>query len=176
MIADYCFRRSVLESGRTYSLFDDRIVIEGMDLQAQTYLLADVQKVHLKYEHTKQREYYECYIHTRRGRISLRHVSYRGFGDFEDRRKTYTPFVKALLAELARVPGVQFQGGSMTNFVGAIVGLPVMLGLTWLCVSLGRYGLGIFAAMMGGLAGIMIAPSKPRRVDPLEPPADLLPE
>ena len=175
MLAQYSFRRSVLEKERSYSLFEDRIVIEGEELPARVYMFAEVQRVHLKYEHTKQREYYQCFVHTRGGRIDLRHVHYRGFADLEDRRFTYTPFVKALLAELARVPGVQFRAGSMSNFIAAIAGVPVMVGLTWLCVSLGRYGMGIFAAMMGGLAGIMIAPSKPRPLDPLAPPPDLLP-
>lgn len=174
-LARYTFRRSVLEEPRTYSLYADRIVIEGSQLPAQTYLLGDVQVVHLKYEHTKQREYYQCFLHTRRGRIDLRHVDYESFGKFQDQRATYTPFVRALLAELARVPGVRFKAGSMVNFIGAIIGVPVMAGLTWLCVSFGRYGLAIFAAAMGGIAVIMIGPSRPRRFDPLAPPADLLP-
>lgn len=142
----------------------------------RVYLLSDVRKVHLKYEHTKQREYFQCFIHTTRGPIDLRHVDYVSFGKFKDQRDTYTPFVKALLAEVARVPGVEFRAGSMTNFVGAIVGTPVMGGLAWLCFSLGRYALAIFAAAMGGLAMMMIAPSRPRRFDPLAPPSDVLPE
>jgi hypothetical protein len=176
MLAQYSFRRSVLEQERTYSLFPDRIVVEGAGLPPQTYLLRDVRRVHLKYEHTKQREYYQCFIHTTRGRIDLRHVHYVGFNDFQDRRPAYTPFVKALLAEVARVPGVEFRAGSMANYVGAIVGVPVMAGLAWLCFSLHRYALAIFAAAMGGLALLMIAPSRPRRYDPQAPPANLLPE
>jgi hypothetical protein len=176
MIAQYVFRRSTLENGRTYTLFDDRLVIEGFQSDPQTYLLADIRKVHLKYEHTKQREYYQCFIHTRRGRIDLRHVSYESFGKFEDRRKTYTPFVKALLAQLAKLPGVEFRAGSMTNFIAGIVGVPLMLGLLWLCIIMGKYALATLAAMMAGIAAIMILPSKPHRFDPLAPPANLLPE
>jgi hypothetical protein len=176
MPAQYTFRRSVLEQNRTYSLQPDRVVIEGDGLPPQSYLFTEVRKVHLKYEHTKQREYYQCFIHTTRGRIALRHVDYVSFGKFEDRRATYTPFVRALLAALANVPGVQFRGGSMTNFIGALIGVPVMAGLAWLCFSLGRYVLALFAAAMGGLALMMIGPSRPRRYDPLAPPEDLLPE
>ena len=54
--------------------------------------------------------------------------------------------------------------------------LPLMAGLMWLCISLDRVGLAVFAGAMGGLAVIMIGPSRPRRFDPLAPPADLLPE
>jgi len=175
-LARYRFRRSVLEKERTYSLYGDRIVVEGEDLAPQVVLLADVQRVHLKYEHTKQREYYQCFVHTRRGRIDLRHVHWVGFAEFHDRRAEYTPFVKALLVELARVPGVRFQGGSMTNFVSAIAGVPVMAGLAWLCFTLHRYGLAMFAGFMGGIALLMIGPSRPRQFDPLAAPADLLPE
>jgi hypothetical protein len=176
MSVHYTFRRSVLEQDRTYSLQPDRIVSEGDGLPPQSYLFTEVRKVHLKYEHTKQREYYQCFIHTTRGRIALRHLHYVGFAKFEDRRATYVPFVKALLAALANVPGVQFRGGSMANFIGAVIGTPVMAGLAWLCFSLGRLGLALVAAAMGGLALMMIAPSRPRRFEPLAPPEDLLPE
>ena len=175
-LARYTFRRSVLEEPRTYSLYGDRIVIEAPQVPPQTYLLADVQTVHLKYEHTKQREYYQCFIHTKRGRIDLRHVHWQSFGEFEDQRATYTPFVRALLAAVAGVPGVRFKAGSMVNFGCAIAGVPLMAGLMWLCISLGRPALAIFAAVMGGIAVLMIGPSRPRRLDPLSPPAVLLPE
>ena len=176
MPIQYAFRRSVLEQQLTYTLHPDRITIEGGGMGEQSYALADVRKVHLKYEHTKQREYYQCFIHTSRRRIDLRHVHYVGFAEFEDRRKTYTPFVKALLAATANVPGVRYQAGSTVNFIGAILGVPLMAGLMWLCISLDRVGLAVFAGAMGGLAVIMIGPSRPRRFDPLAPPADLLPE
>lgn len=175
-LARYGFRRSVLEEHRTYSLYPDRLVIEGGQLGLQTYLLGDVQTVHLKYEHTKQREYYQCFIHTKRGRIDLRHVDWVSFGRFQDLRASYTPFVKALLAAVAGVPGVRFRAGSMMNFGCAIAGVPLMAALAFLCFSLGRPGLGIFAALMGGIALLMIGPSRPRKFDPLAPPADLLPE
>ena len=175
-LALYAFRRSVIEEPRTYSLYDDRIVIEGTKVPPQTYWLADVHTIHLKYEHTKQREYYQCFIHTRRGRIGLRHVHWDSFAKFEDQRATYTPFVRAMLAAVADVPGVRFKAGSMLNFGGAIAGVPLMAGLTWLCLSLGRVGLAIFAAFMGGIAVLMIGPSRPRKFGPLAPPADLLPQ
>jgi hypothetical protein len=176
MPAHYSFRRSALEQTRTYTLHPDRLVVEGGDLAQQTYPLADVRKVHLKYEHTKQREYYQCFVHTTRGRIDLRHVDYLSFGKFEDRRAAYTPFVKALLAALAPVPGVQFKAGSMVNFLAAIIGVPLMAALAWLCFSLGRFALALFAAFIGGIALLMVPRSRPRKLDPLAPPADLLPE
>lgn len=175
MSAQYSFRRSVLEQELTYTLHPDRLVVEGAGLPPQSYPLSDVRKVHLKYEHTKQRAYYQCFIHLTRGRIALRHVHYVSFAKFEDRRTTYTPFVKALLAAVAGVPGVQFKAGSMANFIGAIIGVPLMAGLAWLCISLGRFVLASVAATMAFIALLMIGRSRPRRVDPLAPPDDLLP-
>lgn len=176
MPTSYSFCRSVLEQMRTYSLYPDGIVVEGGGMAPRTYLWEEIRRVHLKYEHTKQREYYQCFIHTTRGRLDLRHVSYVSFAKFEDRRSTYTPFVKALLAEVARRPNVELKAGSMTNFIAALIGVPLMAGLAWLCVSLGRFELAIFAAFIGGIALLMIPRSRPRKLDPLQPPADLLPE
>lgn len=173
-IAQYNFRRSVLERDRTYVLYPDRIEIEGAE-RPHVYLLSDVKGVRLKYEHTKQREYYQCLIDTRRGRINLRHLHWQQFARFEDRRATYTPFVKAVLAQLATYPGVRFKAGSMANFISAIIGMPVMAGLVYLCASLGRTGLAVFAGFMFALCVWMVGPSRPRRLDPLAPPADLLP-
>ncbi|HYH05788.1 MAG TPA: hypothetical protein VEK11_01900 [Thermoanaerobaculia bacterium] len=173
-LAKYCFRRSVLESGACYSVYDDRLVVEGA--MARTILLSEILTVHLKYEHTKQREYYICRIHTARGRVDLRHVSWAGFNNFEDRRRTYTPFVKTLLAQLAGRPGVHFKAGSMANFIGAIIGLPVMLTLGVLALWRGRYGYAALAGFFVTLCIYMIGPSRPRPFDPREPPEDLLPD
>ena len=169
-LARYSFRRSALEQMRTYTLYPDRLEVDGV-----IYPLDEVQRVHLKYEHTKQREYYQCFVHTRRGRIDLRHVHWQAFAKFEDRRATYTPFVRALLAETARRPHVHYRAGSMANFVGAIVGIPVMGFLVYLCIVLGQIALAGFAGFMLVLCLLMLKPSRPRRLDPLAPPADLLP-
>jgi len=177
LLAQYAFRRSVLEKEITYSLYGDRLVIEGGPLLGPGFhLLSEVRAVRLKYEHSKQREYYQCFIHMKRQRIDLRHVHWRGVMDFEDRRATYTPFVKALLRELAPYPAVQFRAGSMANFIGAIIGAPIMAGLLVLCASLGRTGSAVLAGFMLGICLLMLRPSRPRRFDPLAPPEDVLPE
>lgn len=176
-LAQYAFRRSVLEKEAIYTLYGDRLVIENSPrLGSRFHLLCDVRAVRLRYEHSKQREYYECFIHTKRQRIDLRHVHWRGAMDFEDRRATYAPFVKTLLRELAPYPGVQFLAGSMANFIGAIVGAPIMAGLLVLCAWHGRIGSACLAGFMLGLCLLMVGPSRPRRFDPLAPPEDVLPE
>src|SRR6185295_17577891 len=174
-LARYTFRRSVLEKERSYSLYGDRLVVEGPELAPQTIALRDVRAVHLKYERTKQRGYYQCFIRTRSGRIALRHLHWESMGQFTDRRATYTPFVKALLRQVANVPGVQFKAGSLTNFIGAIVGAPAMAFLGIVALNLGKPGMAVFAGFMMILCLVMLLPSQPRRLDPLAPPEDLLP-
>ncbi len=174
-LAQYAFRRSMIEAERTYTLYPDRLTVEGEGLPPQVYELSQVRRVHLKYERTKQRAYYQCFIHTDKGRVDLRHVHWQGLANFEDRRGTYTPFVRTLLHTLARYPGIRFDAGSMANFIAAIIGIPLMGILTLLALLVGLLlpalvGLGITV-----LCILMLRRSRPRRVDPAAPPADLLP-
>lgn len=174
-VAQYTFRRSVLEGERTYTLYPDRIEVAEGELPLRRYLLNEVRVVHIKYEHTKQRGYYQCFIRTPDTRLALRHVHWKGAGNFEDRRATYTPFVKALLGELSRFPGVQFKAGSMGNFIAAMIGIPLMTALGVLALSRGLEGRAALAGFMVFLCLVMLRPSRPRRLDPLAPPEDLLP-
>lgn len=174
-LAQYTFRRSILEQHRTYLLYPDRIIVESGEFPAQTYLLADVESVRLKYEHSKQRAYYQCFIRTRRGRIALHHLTWQGFGNFHDLRSTYTPFVRVTLAQLANYPNVQLRAGSRVNFIFAILGVPLMAALAVLAVRFDRNGSATLAMLMMTICLMMIGPSRPRKFDPLAPPDDLLP-
>lgn len=171
----YAFRRSAIEPEKIYTIYPDRLTVEGASLPAQTYTWPQVRRVHLKYERTKQRAYYQCFIHTDQGRIDLRHVHWQGLMDFTDRRNTYTPFVRSLLRELARYPGVRFDAGSRANFVAAIIGVPLMAGLTLLSLAVGLVLPALLGVFITGLCLLMLRRSRPRVVDPLTPPADLLP-
>ena len=174
-LAQYSFRRSVLEQERTYSVYPGWLVVEGPDLARQTLPLSDVRAVRLKYEHTKQREYYQCYLHLKDRKIVLRHVHWANFGAFQDRRETYTPFVKTLLAQLAAYPNVRFQAGSLVNFGCAILGVPLMAFLGYLALNHGSKTSAILAGIMLAICLLMIGPSRPQKLDPLAPPANLLP-
>lgn len=174
-IAQYTFRRSVLEKTRTYSVYVDRFSIAGPDLPPQIYYFGEVERVWLRYEHTKQRAYYLCRIDTKRGRIVLRHVSWEGFSDFADLRASYTPFVRTLLAQTAQRPNIRYVAGSRANFIAAIIGAPLMAILMVVAVNFGRTGSATLAGLMLSICLLMIGPSRPRRFDPLTPPDDLLP-
>lgn len=174
-LARYAFRRSILESEKTYTLYPDRLEVAAEGEPASVYPLDRVQSVHLKFERTKQRAYFICHIHTRDGRVSLRHVHWGGVLNFEDRRESYTPFVGALLRALASRPGVHFKGGSLLNFVTALVGLPLMAILGMLAYTAGLWPATALATLMVFICVSLLGRSRPRTFDPADPPADLLP-
>lgn len=175
-LATYSFRRSILEPEKTYTLYPDRLEVGAEGEPAQRYPLDQVDTVHLKYDRTKQRAYFQCFIHTRSGdRISLRHVHWGGLAIFKDRRETYTPFVRAVLRALAGRPGVTFKAGSLLNFIVALVGIPAFAVLAGLAFSIGLTVPGLFALFMLLLCIPVLRRSRPRAVDPQNPPAALLP-
>ncbi|HYH78607.1 MAG TPA: hypothetical protein VEX86_02395, partial [Longimicrobium sp.] len=134
-----------------------------------------VRRVHLKYNHTKQRAYYECHIRFDRWKLFLRHVHWGGPGTFDDRSATYTPFVRALLHQLGQYPHVEMKAGSMVNFIGAIVGVPLFLALGALTISMERWVSTGLAGLMLVICLLSISRSRPRRFTGDTPPADLLP-
>lgn len=175
-LASYSFRRSILEPEKTYTLYPDRLEVAAEGEPAQRYPLDQVDTVHLKYERTKQRAYFQCFIHTRSGdRVSLRHVHWGGVANFQDRRESYTPFVRAVLRALASRPGVTFKAGSLLNFITAIIGIPAFAVLAGLAFSIGSTAPGLFALFMLLLCIPVLRRSRPRSVDPLNPPASVLP-
>ncbi|HEX2078067.1 MAG TPA: hypothetical protein VHG08_10165 [Longimicrobium sp.] len=174
-IASYSFRRSILEREKTYTLYPDRLEVAAEGEMPGVYPLDQVDEVHLKFDRTKQRAYFSCFIHTADGKIALRHVHWGGVANFQDRRETYTPFVRALLLALANRPGIYFHAGSLLNFLTAIVGLPlvVVLGLAALAADR-MVGVGL-AALLAFMCLSILPRSRPRRFDPRNPPAALLP-
>jgi hypothetical protein len=175
-LARYSFRRSILEPEKTYTLFPDRLEIAAEGQPPAVHPLDRVREVHLKFERTKQRAYFNCIIHTDGGRVALRHVHWGGVMVFHDRRESYAPFVRALLLALASRPGVHFRAGSMVNFVTAIVGLPLTAILGVLAFTAGLWPATALAALMGIICVSLLGRSRPRTFHPAHPPSDLLPE
>lgn len=175
-VARYAFRRSILESEKTYTLYPDRLEITSEGAAPEVHRLAQVDTVHLKYDRSKQRSYYNCFIHTPGKKVALRHVHFAGIARFEDRSATYTPFVRALLAAVAQQnPRATLKAGSLFNFIMCIVLLPFLVGVGILAYTLGSWAgvltMAFFAVMCIGV----IPRSRPRTVDPANPPANVLP-
>lgn len=175
-LASHSFRRSILEKENTYTLYPDRLEIEGEESPREVHALAQVEKVHLKYDRSKQRAYYNCYIHTPQRKIALRHVHWGGIARFEDRSATYTPFVRALLTAVAQQnPRATLKAGSLANFILGIILLPLLAGVGVLAYTLGSWGGALGMAFLAMMCVGMIPRSRPRAVDPANPPENLLP-
>jgi hypothetical protein len=174
-LAQYSNRRGISESERTYTLYPDRLEIRGEGFPSQVHDLSQVKKIHLRYHRTQQRAYYQCFIHTPSRRVTLVHTHWAGLAKFEDRRETYTTFVRALLLAASKHPSVKIKAGSLGTFIAALVFTPVVALLAvaaamvkswWIALGLG------FTA----LTCLSIIPrSRPRTVDPANPPANVLP-
>lgn len=175
-LAQHSFRRGVLEKEKTYTLYPDRLEITREGVAPEVHSLAEVDAVHLKYERSKQRQYYFCTVRTGRGKIVLRHLHFAGIARFEDRAATYTPFVRALLLAVAQQnPRATLKSGSLFTFIALIVLLPVVLGVAVLAWSLNSVRGVLTMAFIALLCIGMIPRSRPRVVDPANPPADVLP-
>jgi hypothetical protein len=175
-VAQYTFRRSILEKDKTYTLYPDRLEIHGEGSRPEAYELAQVETVHLKYERSKQRAYYNCFIHTRAKTISLKHVHFGGIGRIQDQSETYTPFVRALLQAVAQQnPRATLKAGSLFNFIMCILLFPFVVGVGVLAWTLGSWAGALTMAFFALMCIGVIPRSRPRTVDPANPPANVLP-
>jgi hypothetical protein len=176
-VAQYAFRRSILESEKTYTLYPDRLEVQAEGTaQPEVYRLAQVDKVHLKYDRTKQRSYYSCFIHTPREKVVLRHLHFAGIARFQDQRETYTPFVRAVLQAVAQQnPRATLKAGSLANFIMCIILLPFVVGGGILAYTMGSLGGALGMAFLALMCIGVIPRSRPRTVDPANPPSNVLP-
>ncbi|HET7232165.1 MAG TPA: hypothetical protein VFJ16_19315 [Longimicrobium sp.] len=174
-LARHTVRQSILEPEQTFTLFPGRLVVEAEGRPPAAYDLASVERVHLTYDRSKQREYYHCRITAGGRQVKLRHVHFAGPLNFEDRRATYTPFVLQLLQQLEGNPNVRLTSGAWISFIGLLVLLPFILGLIYFAASIGRWG---YAAAAGVLLLVLltsIGRIRPRNFTAGQPPRGLLP-
>jgi hypothetical protein len=183
-IAEYSFRRSLLESERQFRLYPDFIVVESEKAGRRRVPLDCIQEVNLLRHCTRQRDYYQCRLRTDTGgEVFLQHLHVRGILDFEDRSSAYVAFVRALLSVLARnARRVEFRSGSAADFTAVLLYLVfvtlLVLGLVanavllptipaWLMLPVGVYLIWRWGARLG--------PALPRNFHPAAPPPSVLP-
>jgi hypothetical protein len=175
-LAQYSFRRSAFEQERTYTLYPDRLVITGEVPTPVVHELANVRRVHLKYDRTNSGAHYRCLIDApNRRRLSIVSKHWGGIGNVQDRADTYTPFVRALLLAVSRNPGVKLRAGSVPNFIAALVFTPVMALLTAVAVMMESWWIALGLGALALTCLTMIPRTRPRTVDPANPPANVLP-
>jgi hypothetical protein len=117
----------------------------------------------------------------RRGAVSLGSHSFHRVGEYENQTQTFTPFVRALCVEAARLaPKARFESGS-ARVAGVFLGAMMLLGagvvlLLLVALRAGASGLGLDLAARLGFGLLLMMAIQPwlsgagvHRFDPLAP-------
>jgi hypothetical protein len=175
-LAQHSFRSGIQDTEKTYTLYPDRLEITQAGAAPVVHDLSQVRKVHLKYERSESRTYYRCLIDSpNRRRLTIYSKHWAGIANVQDRRDTYTPFVRALLLAVSRNPGVQLKAGSIPNFIAAIVFTPIVALLAAIAAILQSWWIALGFGVLALTCLSMIPRTRPRTVDPANPPANVLP-
>lgn len=168
VMARYHVRDSRGGAEEIFRLSADRLQMEGGGAGSRALSLDQVRAVHLKHVRGRSYRYYQCIVRTDGDELVVGYVPRRG----DDGGDAYAAFVRQLLAALATRPHVRFSAGSMASYAYlaaamAVLGWFVLNAEPWLAA------LGLAAALFVGAT--LLWPSRPRRFDPADPPASLLP-
>jgi hypothetical protein len=175
-LARHSFRSGIHDTEKTYTLYPDRLEITQQGAAPVVHDLSQVRKVHLKYEKGGSRTYYRCLIDSpNRRRLTILSMHWAGIGNVEDRRDSYTPFVRALLLAVSRNPGVKLKAGSIPNFIAALVFTPVVALLAAAAALMESWWIALGLGFLALTCLTMIPRTRPRTVDPANPPASVLP-
>lgn len=175
-LAQHSFRSGIQDTEKTYTLYPDRLEITQQGAASVVHDLSQVRKVHLKYDRGEARTNYRCLIDSpNRRRLTIHSKHFAGIANIQDRRETYTPFVRALLLAVSRNPGVQLKAGSIPNFIAALLFTPVLALLAAIAAMLQSWWIALALGFLTLTCLTMIPRTRPRTVDPANPPANVLP-
>jgi hypothetical protein len=107
-------RRSILDNEAAWRLAEDALERMVDDVVEHRIPYGDIAELRLSYDPTRfETNRYRCDIRTASGvRALIVSVSYVSLANFDDRSKTYLPFVRALTERVARAnPGCRFRAG-----------------------------------------------------------------
>lgn len=174
--AAYAYRRSAFEQERTYALDDTSLWVLEEGKPAVQVPFTAIRAVWLDDARGRNVRHFECTVKTAHGyAVNLRHQSYRGFADFEDRRGAYTPFVREMLTRLAAYDHVRFRAGSPIRFWTGIPMIFLVLGMAVLMWSIGAKSV-TWVSLFGAVVMLVhTLAARPRDISPLAPPSWLLP-
>lgn len=178
-------RISILEKTRVYEVDATSLGVTD-ELGRQSYALCDVTEVRCRFFPTRfQANRYETLLTIRNGlRLKICNQFYLGIADFEDRSQPYRDFITTLHARIiANQPSCIYSSGSSPAgywlnaiFLGGIMLLLLALGILMFTsipmISIVK--LAIFAFFLPR-AWSWFKKNKPRRYDPRQIPADVLP-
>jgi len=179
-------RRSILDNEATWKLGETAVERSATGESDRRIPYADIAETRLSYDPTRfESSRYRCDIVAKSGvRERIVSVSYSSPANFESRAATYTPFVRALAREVGRAnPDCRFIAGKkpLTYFAEHAFLLAILLLLASTLYLTGMPVGGVVAIKLGLLAvyvPVMLRYTRinrPRRFDPENVPADVLP-
>lgn len=154
---------------------------------AARFPYADITELRLSFDPTRfDTRRHRCDVRNSAGTGTLWSTHFAGVAEFEDRAATYTPFVRALVARIAAAnPGCAFRAGTrpLAYWAGQLFLLAMAIVAIWVIAMVGGSALSevtwakVFVVL--GLIPLALAyarKNRPRRFDPAEIPADVLPD
>lgn len=183
--ASYTVRKSVLESARTWTVDENGLSWSAPDSSGRL-AFSDMRAIRLDWSASR----FDTARHTVRvsGRTgtaaAIVSTSYKGIGNFSDQAECFVPFVRALIGLAHRAnPHCEFwAGASPVKYAGNVLALAAgVLALAAVLLTIGSPLTGLIAMKI--LLIVFLAPlgvrwlivNWPRRFDPRQIPADLLP-
>lgn len=112
---EHSVRASALEPLKTWRLSGDTLWMCVENQPDFPMPLAAIRKLRIAFEPSRaQLGLFRCHLYNSGGKCaSIQSGHFKGFASFEDRAKTYLPFVRALVARVAAVnPDCQLVGGT----------------------------------------------------------------
>jgi hypothetical protein len=180
----YSVRRHAFEKERRWNVDDTGLAWQAEDASGRLDY-ADIASIRLDYGATRADfARFRCHVTGRTGAYTIVSTHFDGPGSFSDRRDTYAPFVRALIARTSAAnPQCRFFAGvGPAQFWGTALLLFVSLAVLAIAVfSLGVPALWYLYLKIAVLivllpvAFVWIKRNRPRRFQPSAIPADILP-
>lgn len=180
-------RVSILETETTWTLRGHDLLIEPDGRTASLIPLMWITRLSLRYDPTRvQTRRFRCWLHLRDGRrLVLQNEHYSGFASFEDRSATYRDLITAICHRTAVAsPVCHFiKGQNSFSYWAQLTGLSLLLILLAITLLFMWTAIGWLTVVQLIVIAFMLPVvirwarrNRPGRFDPMNPPADLLPE
>lgn len=180
----YSVRRHAFENERRWSLDDTGLAWQAEDASGRLDY-ASIAAIRLVYGATRADfTRFLCHVTGRTGAYTIVSTHFNSPGSFSDRRDTYVPFVRALIARasaanpqcrfFAGVSPAQFWGTTLLLFVSLAILAIAVLGLGVPALWYLYLKIAVLVVLVP-VAFVWIKRNRPRRFQPSAIPADVLP-
>jgi len=186
-LATYSHRHSLMSKNRTYDIGSHALSWQDDNESEVSLNYNDIQEVEAQFapSRVQSNRYMLRLISKQKGKIDITNTTYKGIGDFEELNQTFIPFVTELHKKIAAENSdVQFiKGGSKAGYVFSIFMVVIlfvviiagflfflMAGVIWIAAIKIIFLIFFFPRLIR-----YIKRNKPGNYDPLNLPADILP-